>query len=78
MYKGVRVGWGDDSVSFCYYQVLLQVVNPTPSPIVTYVAADLVGCRLNVVIHMICVIYVDHFHHNDGTHINGGVLDDAV
>ena len=50
----------------------------TPETVVPDVGADLPGYTLTQADKLLDVVYGDHIHDNDGTHLDGGVADDGV
>ena len=49
-----------------------------PPQISTEAGADLQGHRLTQCDHKLRSVYGDHVHRNDGTHLTGGIADDAL
>ena len=51
---------------------------PAPVLVVTENRDDMGGYHLTVADHIICLVYSEHLHRNNGSHLNRGVAKNAV
>ena len=80
--ESLEINGGDDS--HIVREKSGRIYNPAsetmqgPPQISTEAGADLQGHRLTPCDHKLRSVYGDHVHRNDGTHLTGGISDDAL
>ena len=79
--SGVRAVQSNDHItrkkSGKAYNPALEV-DPGPPPISTEDVANLPGHTLTACEQKLCLVYGDHIHRNNGTHLTGGIADNAL